>query len=183
MPRIILWSLLTLAMIYFIARGCGLTPEQVESQIMLADLNAEEGAEFQRTNAARPGVMSLPSGLQVEVLVAGDGEIPLVDDWVRLHYQGWHADGREFDNSRRRGEAATVTVGRTIPGWQAALVSMPVGSRVRLVVPPELAYGRPGAGIIGPEETLVFEIELLAILPPDTPIETPEWEKPVPNLR
>ena len=183
MPRIIFWSLLTLVMIFFIARSCGLTPEQVEGQILLADLNTEEGAEFRRQNAARPGVMSLPSGLQVEVLEAGDGEIPLADDWVQLHYRGWHIDGREFDNSRRRGEVATVTVSSTIPGWQAALASMPVGSSVRLVVPPDLAYGRPGAGIIGPEETLVFEIELLAILPPDAPIDVPEWEKPVPNLR
>lgn len=183
MPRIIVWSLLTLAMIYFIARSCGLTPEQVESQRLLADINAEEGAAYRDRNSNRPGVLALPSGLQVEVLDQGHGEVPEQNDWVRVHYRGWHIDGREFDNSWRRGEPAAVEVARTIEGWQAALVAMPVGSRVRLVLPPDLAYGRAGGGIIGPEETLVFELELLEIVAPDAPSEPREWEKPVPNLR
>jgi FKBP-type peptidyl-prolyl cis-trans isomerase FkpA/FKBP-type peptidyl-prolyl cis-trans isomerase FklB len=102
---------------------------------------------------------------------------------VQVHYRGWHIDGREFENSWRRGEPATVTVARTIPGWRQVLTSIPVGTRARLVVPPELAYGRPGSGIIGPEETLVFELELLAVVEPATVVEPEEWEKPVPNLR
>jgi FKBP-type peptidyl-prolyl cis-trans isomerase FkpA len=100
-----------------------------------------------------------------------------------VHYRGWHIDGREFENSWRRGEPATVTVARTIPGWRQVLTAIPVGTRARLVVPPELAYGRPGSGIIGPEETLVFELELLAVVEPATVLEPEEWEKPVPNLR
>jgi FKBP-type peptidyl-prolyl cis-trans isomerase FkpA/FKBP-type peptidyl-prolyl cis-trans isomerase FklB len=183
MSRIIAWSLLTLGMIYLVARACGLTPEQVESQILLADINVEEGAAFRRENGARPGVVTLPNGLQVELLAEGAGTYATEDDWVQVHYRGWHIDGREFENSWRRGEPATVTVARTIPGWRQVLTSIPVGTRARLVVPPELAYGRPGSGIIGPEETLGFELELLAVVELATVAEPEDWEKPVPNLR
>lgn len=172
-----------LLLTWFIARSCGLTPEQIQDQILLAELNAEDGTAFREANGMRHGVLTLASGLQVEVLAAGDGEIPSPEDWVRVHYRGAHIDGREFENSWRRGEPATVAIARTIPGWQTALESMAVGTRVRLVVPPELAYGRAGGGIVGPEETLVFEIELLEIVPPDSPNPPEEWEKPVPGLR
>jgi FKBP-type peptidyl-prolyl cis-trans isomerase FkpA len=118
MPRLIAWSLLTLGMIYLIARGCGLTPEQVENQILLAEINAEEGAAFRRENGARPGVVTLANGLQVELLAEGEGAFATEEDWVQVHYRGWHIDGREFENSWRRGEPATVTVARTIPGWR-----------------------------------------------------------------
>lgn len=183
MNRTLLLSLLTLAMIYFIARGCGLTPEQVEEQILLAELNATEGAAFRQENGARPGVVTLPDGLQVEMLREGDGPVPEATDWVAVHYRGWRLDGREFDNSYRRGEPATLPIERTIPAWRAVLLAIPVGSHLRLVTPPELAYGRAGAGIIGPEETLLFELELLDIVVPEAPQAPAEWEKPVPNLR
>lgn len=183
MSRLIIICLLLLGGVYLAARGLGLTPEQIEDQVLLAELNVAEGAAFRAENAQRPGVVTLADGLQVEVLVEGQGPYPGTEDWVRVHYRGWRVDGREFENSWRRGEPATVTVDRTIPGWQAVLVSVPVGSRVKLVVPPELAYGRPGSGIIGPEETLLFELELLGIVEPQVAHEPAEWEKPVPNLR
>lgn len=183
MLRVILFSLVALVFVFLGARACGLTPEQIEDQILLADLNVQEGAAYRAANRERDGVVTLANGLQVEVLREGDGPVPTEDDWVQVHYRGWHVDGREFENSWRKGEPATVTVSGTIPGWRQALVSIPVGTRVKLVLPPELAYGRPGGGIIGPEETLVFELELLAIVEPDRPRERPEWEKPVPGLR
>lgn len=183
MPKVILTSLLLLVGVFLIARGMGLTPAQVEDQILLADLNAAEGSAYRLRNGDRPGVVTLGNGLQVELVAAGDGLYPSREDWVRVHYRGWHIDGREFDNSWRRGEPATVRVDRTISGWQEALVAIPEGTRVRLVVPPDLAYGRPGSGVIGPEETLVFELELLEIVARETPREPEEWEKPVPNLR
>jgi FKBP-type peptidyl-prolyl cis-trans isomerase FkpA len=183
MLRVILFSLVALVFVFLGARACGLTPEQIEDQILLADLNAAEGATYRAVNGNRDGVVTLANGLQVEVLREGDGPIPTEDDWVQVHYRGWHVDGREFENSWRKEEPATVTVSGTIPGWRQALVSIPVGTRVKLVLPPELAYGRPGGGIIGPEETLVFELELLAIVEPDRPRERAEWEKPVPGLR
>ena len=183
MARLLGWSVVTLALIWFVARSCGLTPEQIESQILLADLNAEEGAAYRAANGTRPGVLTLPNGLQVEWLEQGDGPTPSLEDWVTVHYRGWHIDGREFENSWRRGEPATVEVSRTIPGWQAVLVSLPTGSRIRLVLPPELAYGRPGSGFVGPEETLIFELQLLEVAEAPPSREPEEWEKPVPNLQ
>lgn len=183
MLRVILFSLLALFVVFIVAQSLGLTPEQIEDQILLADINAEEGAAYREANARRPTVVTMANGLQVEILLAGDGAIPMEDDWVQVHYRGLHIDGREFENSWRKREAATVAVADTIPGWRQALMSIPVGTRVRLVLPPELAYGRPGGGHIGPEETLVFELELLAIVEPEQPRERDEWEKPVPGLR
>ena len=182
MLRVILFSLAMLVMVYFGARSCGLTPEQVEDRVLLAELNAAEGAAYRSANAQRAGVVTLASGLQVEILHTGAGPVPTDDDWVELHYRGRRLDGREFENSWRRQEPATVTVARTIPGWREALVSIPVGTRLRLVVPPELAYGRAGGGHVGPEETLVFELELLAVVAPEPAREQAEWEQRVPGL-
>lgn len=183
MLRIIIVSLLALVVVFLGARSCGLTPEQIEDRILLAELNAEQGDAYRAANAVRPGVVTLENGLQIELLTEGRGAVPTPQDWVQVHYRGWHIDGREFENSWRRGQPATVTVDRTIPGWQDALVSTPVGTRLRLVIPPDLAYGRGGGGIIGPEETLVFELELLAIVQPEAPPALEEWERPVPGLR
>jgi FKBP-type peptidyl-prolyl cis-trans isomerase FkpA len=183
MLRVIVFSLLALFVVFVIAQSLGLTPEQIEDRILLAELNAEEGAAFRAENAGKPGVLILESGLQVEVLREGGGPIPSADDWVQVHFRGWHTDGREFENSWRKDEPATVAVARTIPGWREALVQTPVGTRLRLVVPPQLAYGRAGGGHIGPEQTLVFELELLAIVVPEQPVPREEWEQPVPGLR
>ncbi|MCC5861949.1 MAG: FKBP-type peptidyl-prolyl cis-trans isomerase [Gammaproteobacteria bacterium] len=183
MLRVILISLAALLAVFLVARSSGLTPQQIEDRVLLASLNAEEGADYRRQEAARPGVISLPSGVLVEVLVLGEGQVPGSDDWVRVHYRGSRIDGREFDNSWRREEPATLPIERAIGGWQEVLAQTPVGTRLWLVTPPEQAYGRAGAGLIGPEETLVFELELLAIVPPPVEPVRAEWEQPVPNLR
>ena len=183
MLKVILLSLFALVVLFLGARSCGLTPEQIEDRILLAEINAEEGLAYRTSHGQRAGVLTFDNGLQVELIADGDGPVPDDTSWVQVHYRGWHIDGREFENSWRRGEPATVPVERTISGWREVLVEIPVGTRLKLVVPPELAYGRSGAGRIGPEETLVFELELLAIVEPDEPVEPEEWERPVPGLR
>jgi FKBP-type peptidyl-prolyl cis-trans isomerase FkpA len=183
MLRVIVFSLLALAAVFVAARTFGPTAQQVEDSILLAELNAEEGAAHRQDVAAQPGVVTLPSGLLVEVLHHGDGDTPLEDDWVRVHYRGWHIDGREFDNSWRRQEPATLPVEQAIAGWRQALLASPEGSRLRLVLPPELAYGRAGGGVIGPEETLIFELELLDIVIPVAAPELDASQQAVPNLR
>jgi FKBP-type peptidyl-prolyl cis-trans isomerase FklB len=131
-----------------------------------AEANAARGAAFLAANGARPGVTTLPSGLQYEVLKAGTGPIPKADDTVSCHYRGTLIDGTEFDSSYKRGEPASFAVLGVIKGWTEALQKMPVGSKWRLVVPSALAYGDRGAGAeIGPGAVLVFEVELLAIEP------------------
>lgn len=182
MHRLILFSLLALVLIFVGARSCGLTPEQIEDRILLARINAEAGSAYRASNGQRPGVVTFDNGLQVEMLREGAGEIPGESSWVQVHYRGWHVDGREFDSSRRDPEPATVPVDRTIPGWQQVLTALPVGSEVRLVIPPGLAYGASGGGQIGPEETLVFELQLRAIVEPRQPVEREAWEQPVPGL-
>lgn len=182
MLKVIVFSVAALVVIWLVSQSLGLTPQQVEERILLAEMNAEEGDAYRVANSRRASVIVFPSGLQLEVLREGFGPVPEEQDWVLVHYQGWHIDGREFENSWRRGEPATVTPNRTIPGWREALTVAPVGSLLRLVIPPELAYGRAGGGRIGPEETLVFELELLAIVPPDPVPVPPAWERPVPGL-
>lgn len=182
MLKVIVLSLAALMIVWIVAQSLGLTPEQIEDRILLADINAEEGAAYRAANALRDGVIAFPSGLQLELLTAGTGPVPAAGDWVRVHYRGWHIDGREFENSWRRDEPATVTPERTIAGWRQALTEAPVGSRLRLVIPPEMAYGRAGGGHIGPEETLIFELELLDIIVPEPRPEIPAWERPVPGL-
>lgn len=182
MLRAIIFSVLALVVLMFVARSCGLTPEQVEARVLLADLNAEEGQAYRTANRSQPGVIELPSGLQVILLREGGGPIPQSHDWVVVHYRGEHIDGRVFEDSLRRGEPATLPVDRSIAGWQEALVSLPVGSRARLVIPPDLAYGRAGGGPIGPEETLVFELELMAIVDRPVPLERDALQQSVPGL-
>lgn len=130
------------------------------------------GQAFRAENAKKEGVVSLPSGLQYKILNAGEGKTPTEADTVECHYRGTLIDGRELDSSYRRGKPATLRLTRVIPGWREALKLMPVGSKWQIVVPPELAYGARGGGRrsrIGPNETLVFEVHLLAIKPPIAP--------------
>jgi len=129
-----------------------------------AQENAERGAAFLAENKAKPGVVTLQSGLQYKILKAGEGPKPTAKDTVECHYRGTLIDGKEFDSSYRRGAPATFPLAGVIPGWREALQHMPVGSKWQLVIPPQLAYGARGAGHdIGPNATLVFEVELLAI--------------------
>lgn len=123
-----------------------------------------EGEAFLSNNAKREGVIVLPSGLQYEVLTKGNGAIPTEKDHVRVHYHGTLPDGTVFDSSVRRGEPAEFGVTQVIQGWVEALQLMPVGSKWKLCIPSDLAYGAHGAGQIKPHSALVFEVELLAIV-------------------
>ena len=107
---------------------------------------------------------TLPSGLQYEVLTAGEGNKPSAEDQVRTHYHGTLIDGTVFDSSYQRGQPAEFPVGGVIAGWTEALQLMGVGSKWRLYVPSELAYGAQGVGSIPPHSVLVFDVELLAVL-------------------
>ena len=134
-------------------------------QAKAAGAQAAEGEAFLKGNASREGVTVTASGLQYEVLVKGDGDIPSSSSSVSTHYRGTLIDGTEFDSSYSRGEPAEFPVGGVIAGWTEALQLMPVGSKWKLYIPFQLAYGERGAGgAIGPYQALVFEIELLAIL-------------------
>lgn len=128
------------------------------------ETNRQAGAEFLAENAEREGVEVTDSGLQYEVIEAGDGERPGAEDTVTVHYRGTLLDGTEFDSSYSRGEPATFPLNGVIPGWTEGLQLMPVGSTYKFYIPSELAYGERGAGqAIGPNSTLVFDVELLEI--------------------
>ena len=134
--------------------------------VEMAKTNKAKAVEFMKTNAAKQGVKTLPSGLQYEVLRAGEGPRPSADDTVSTHYRGTHVDGSEFDATDPAGEPATFPLRGVVPGWQEALPLMGVGSKWRLYVPPELGYGEEGSPpVIEPNEVLIFEIELLGIVP------------------
>lgn len=183
MPRLALLSVLTLALLWFGLRACGPSREALEDRLLLAELNREEGLAYRDRNRQRAAVLTTASGLQVEIIDAGDGPIPGPDDWVRLHYRAAHLDGREYASTWADARPATVAIAQTIPGWREALIGLPVGSRVRLVLPPDLAYGAPGGGPIGPEETLLFELELLAIVAPPAASPPDPLQQAVPGLR
>ncbi len=124
----------------------------------------EEGNTFLAQNAQRPEVTTLESGLQYEIITKGEGVIPVATDSVTVHYHGTLINGTVFDSSVRRGEPATFGVTQVISGWVEALQLMPVGSKWKLFIPSNLAYGAQGAGQhIGPHTTLIFEVELLGI--------------------
>lgn len=125
----------------------------------------EEGKAFLAENSKRPEVVTLSSGLQYEIMTAGNGVKPQASDTVKVHYHGSLINGTVFDSSVQRGEPATFGVTQVISGWVEALQLMPVGSKWKLFIPSELAYGARGAGQqIGPHSTLVFEVELLDIV-------------------
>ncbi|WP_342244882.1 FKBP-type peptidyl-prolyl cis-trans isomerase [Pseudomonas sp. OTU5201] len=129
-----------------------------------AEAAAGAGREYLVENAKRDGVTVLPSGLQYEVLVAGEGAKPSAEDTVRTHYHGTLIDGTVFDSSYDRGQPAEFPVGGVIAGWVEALQLMNAGSKWRLHVPSELAYGGQAVGSIPPHSVLVFDVELLEIL-------------------
>jgi len=133
------------------------------------EANQKEGDAFLAANKSKEGVVTLPSGLQYKILKAGTGPKPTATDKVVCNYQGTLINGKEFDASARHGGPATFPVNGVIKGWTEALQLMPVGSKWQLFVPPSLAYGERGAGgDIGPDETLIFEVELLSIAPKDS---------------
>ena len=129
-----------------------------------ADKNKTEGEAFLAANKSKDGVVTLPSGLQYKILTAGTGPKPTASDSVKCNYRGTLINGTEFDSSYKRGQPATFAVGQVIKAWTEALQLMPVGSKWQLFVPSSLAYGERGAGAeIGPNATLIFEVELLSI--------------------
>jgi FKBP-type peptidyl-prolyl cis-trans isomerase FklB len=133
-------------------------------QDMMKEENLKEGQEFLAKNKSKEGVVTTPSGLQYKVLTTGTGPKPTAGDTVVCDYRGTLIDGKEFDSSYKRGQSATFPVSGVIKGWTEALQMMPVGSKWELYIPPDLAYGGRGAGPdIGPNSTLVFQVELHSI--------------------
>jgi FKBP-type peptidyl-prolyl cis-trans isomerase FklB len=134
-----------------------------EKRLAETEGNKKEGAAFLAANATKPGVVTLPSGLQYKILTPGTGPKPAAGDSVVCNYRGSLLDHTEFDSSYKRGQPATFPVGGVIKGWTEALQLMPVGSKWELFIPPDLAYGDRGQGPIGPNSTLIFEVELVSI--------------------
>lgn len=134
-----------------------------EAMKVVADANQKEGDAFLKANGAKEGVVTTSSGLQYKVLTKGSGPKPTAGSQVSVHYRGTLLDGSEFDSSYRRGQPAVFGVTQVIPGWTEVLQLMPEGSKWEVYIPSDLAYGAGGAGgNIGPNATLVFEIELLS---------------------
>jgi len=146
-----------------------LRKKQEEKAQQAGEANQKEGEAFLAANKSKPGVVTLPSGLQYKILTAGTGPKPTATDSVVCQYRGTLINGTEFDSSYKRGEPATFPVNGVIKGWTEALQLMQVGSKWQLFIPADLAYGTRGAGPdIGPNSTLIFEVELVSIKGKDT---------------
>jgi FKBP-type peptidyl-prolyl cis-trans isomerase len=130
---------------------------------MIAEKNRQAGEQFFSENAKKEGVVTLPSGLQYKILKKGEGRTPTLEDKVVCQYKGTLLDGTEFDNSVKRGHPITLPVKGIMPGWTQALQMMPVGSKWQLFIPPQLGYGDKIVNGIGPNATLVFEVEVVSI--------------------
>lgn len=152
---------------------CSMTVQKIiedfqkkQQEVMSQQANAEKAlsAKFLEENKKRPGVITLPSGLQYEIITKGTGPIPTALDTFKVNYVGTLIDGKEFDNSYKRGEPLIMPVSRVIPGWTEALELMPIGSKWKLYIPSDLGYGDRGSGAIPGGAALVFTIELLDIV-------------------
>ena len=138
--------------------------KQEESRKAIGEKNKKEGEVFLAENKAKEGVKTTPSGLQYKVIKPGTGKKPQATDTVTVNYRGTLIDGAEFDSSYRRGKPATFPVSGVIPGWTEALQLMEEGAKWQIIIPSKLAYGEQGAGqMIGPNATLIFEVELISI--------------------
>jgi FKBP-type peptidyl-prolyl cis-trans isomerase len=139
--------------------------EEAERRAADGAENAAAGEAFLTENAAKPGVVVTESGLQYEILRDGEGASPTSEDQVTIHYKGTLIDGTQFDSSYDRGEPATFGVAGVIPGFGEGLQLMTVGSQYRFFIPSDIGYGPGGSGgVIGPNATLIFEVELLEIV-------------------
>jgi len=127
------------------------------------DKSLAEGKAFLAANAKKEGVRTLPSGLQYKVVAEGSGKTPKATDEVTVNYKGTLVDGREFDNSYKRGAPANFRLDKVIKGWTEALQLMKEGSKWQLFIPPELGYGERGAGPVPPNSVLIFEVELISV--------------------
>lgn len=126
--------------------------------------NQKEGEAFLAANGKKPGVKTLPSGLQYEVIKAGAGKQPAATDTVTVHYKGTLINGTEFDSSYKRGQPASFPLNQVIKGWTEGVQLMKEGAKYRFFIPPQLAYGARGAGgLIGPNSTLIFDVELISV--------------------
>jgi FKBP-type peptidyl-prolyl cis-trans isomerase FklB len=137
-----------------------------EERKKLAEENQKAAQTFFAENRDKEGVVTLPSGLQYQVIQPGSGDSPKATDVVAVHYRGTLLDGTEFDSSYSRGKAGRFAVNRVIPGWTEALQKMRVGAKWKLFIPPGLAYGERTVGKIGPNSALIFEVELVEIQQP-----------------
>jgi FKBP-type peptidyl-prolyl cis-trans isomerase FkpA len=137
--------------------------EAEQQRQSMASINSAEGDKFLLANRVKEGVEITDSGLQYEVIVMGDGARPAASDTVTVHYRGTLLNGEEFDSSYSRNEPTTFQLNQVIPGWTEGVQLMPVGSKFKFFIPPNLAYGPNGGGPIGPNATLIFEVELLGI--------------------
>jgi FKBP-type peptidyl-prolyl cis-trans isomerase FklB len=136
----------------------------VALQKEMSEKQKQRGEAFLSENKKKEGVKTLPSGMQYKVVKAGTGKKPKLNDTVTVNYRGTLIDGTEFDSSFRRGQPATFPVSGVIPGWTEALQLMEEGAKWQLFIPPKLAYGERGAGgLIGPNATLIFEVELISM--------------------
>ncbi len=134
-----------------------------------ADANKAASEKFLEENKAKKDVQTTASGLQYKIEKAGDGPKPTAEDTVKVHYSGKLLNGTEFDSSIKRNEPAEFGVSEVIPGWTEALQLMPVGSKWQLFIPPALAYGEQAPPVIGPNQVLIFEVELLEIVKKEAP--------------
>jgi FKBP-type peptidyl-prolyl cis-trans isomerase len=160
-----------------------LRAKQQEKMRAASVANKKEGDDFLAANKSKPGIVALPSGLQYKIITQGTGPTPLASDTVVCNYRGTSINGTEFDSSAKSGHPASFQVGRVIRGWTEALQLMPTGSKWEIYIPSSLAYGERGAGPIGPNETLIFEVELISIEKPEigkpaTPPANPAPQKP-----
>lgn len=148
--------------------GQKMQAKQLAKMMADAKTNLEAGQKFLAENAKKPGVQSTPSGLQYQVITEGKGAKPKSGDVVRVHYKGSLLDGKVFDSSYDRGQPVVFPLDQVVPGWQEGLQLMPVGSKYKLWIPANLGYGEKGTpgGPIGPNSTLVFEVELIDIVKP-----------------
>lgn len=148
--------------------GQKLMAKREEEQKVLAEKNKTASEAFLAENAKKEGVKTTASGLQYKLITEGKGPKPKADDTVEVNYKGTLIDGTEFDSSYKRGQSVTFPVNGVIPGWTEALQLMPVGSKFELFIPSDLAYGPGGTGgVIGPNQALKFEVELLDIKKPE----------------
>jgi FKBP-type peptidyl-prolyl cis-trans isomerase FkpA/FKBP-type peptidyl-prolyl cis-trans isomerase FklB len=144
----------------FIAKRQAEAKQQRES---MGSINAAEGDKFLLENRGKEGVQITDSGLQYKVVVMGEGAKPAASDKVTVHYRGTLLNGEEFDSSYSRNQPTSFQLDQVIPGWTEGVQLMPVGSKFMFYIPPNLAYGPNGGGPIGPNATLIFEVELLSI--------------------
>jgi FKBP-type peptidyl-prolyl cis-trans isomerase FklB len=153
-----------------------------QKQKQLAEKNKTEGAKYLEENKKKPGVKTTASGLQYKVIKEGTGAQPKATDMVTVNYRGTLIDGTEFDSSYKRGQPATFPVNGVIKGWSEALQLMKQGSKYQLFIPANLAYGERAMGPdIGPDATLIFEVELQEVKAPPTPVPTGAQKAPPPS--